>query len=89
MSLSEGNAKTGLEQSPVTDSRKAYVPHKSTVTTHRKSVQSVKSVQIRGKKEPILWRTALQAAVPYRDHPGTPPPSVYQVTHGTALQAAE
>ncbi|MDY3891168.1 MAG: hypothetical protein SOZ26_01290 [Bacteroidaceae bacterium] len=25
----------------------------------------------------------------YRDHPGTPPPSVYQVTHGTALQAAE
>ena len=50
MSLSEGNAKTGLEQSPVTDSRKAYGPHKSTVTTHRKSVQSVLSVQIRGKK---------------------------------------
>ena len=23
------------------------------------------------------------------DYPGTPPPSVYQVTHGTALQAAE
>ena len=45
MSLSEGNAKTGLEQSPVTDSRKAYGPHKSTVTTHRKSVQSVKSVK--------------------------------------------
>ena len=22
-------------------------------------------------------------------YPGTPPPSVYQVTHGTALQAAE
>ena len=45
MSLSEGNAKTGLEQSPVTDSRKAYGPHKSTVTTHRKSVKSVLSVQ--------------------------------------------
>ena len=38
---------------------------------------------------PVLWRTALQAAVPYGDYPGTPPPSVYQVTHGTALQAAE
>ena len=23
------------------------------------------------------------------DFPGTPPPSVYQVTHGTAFQAAE
>ena len=23
------------------------------------------------------------------DYPGTPPPSVYQVTHGTALKAAE
>ena len=23
------------------------------------------------------------------DYPGTPPPSVYQVTHGTAFQAAE
>ena len=40
-----GKCKTGLEQSPVTDSRKAYGPHKSTVTTHRKSVQSVKSVK--------------------------------------------
>ena len=61
MSLSEGNAKTCLEQGPVTDSRKAYGPHKSTVTTHRKSVQSVKSVKSVVKKEPILWRTALQA----------------------------
>ena len=33
--------------------------------------------------------TRFQAAVPYRVYPGTPPPSVYQVTHGTALQAAE
>ena len=47
MSLSEGNAKTFLEQIPVTYSRKAYWPHKSTFTTQRKSVQSV---QIRGKK---------------------------------------
>ena len=38
---------------------------------------------------PVLWRTALQAAVSYRAYPGTPPPSVYQVTHSTALQAAE
>ena len=36
MSLSEGNAKTCLEQSPVTYSRKAYGPHKSTVITQRK-----------------------------------------------------
>ena len=90
MSLSEGNAKTGLEQSPVTDSRKVYGPHKSTVTTHRKSVQSVQSVQSVVKEEtPILWRTALQAEYHIGDYPGTPPPSVYQVTHGTALQAAE
>ena len=45
VSLSEGNAKTGLEQSPLTDSPKAYGPHKSTVTTHRSSVQSVLSVE--------------------------------------------
>ena len=38
---------------------------------------------------PVLWRTALQAEVRIEDYPGTPPPSVYQVTHGTALQAAE
>ena len=44
VSLSEGNAKTCLEQSPVTDSPKAYGPHKSTVTTQRKSVLSVLSV---------------------------------------------
>ena len=36
MSMSEGYAKTGLEQSPVTDSRKACGPHKSTATTQRK-----------------------------------------------------
>ena len=54
MSLSEGNAKTCLEQSPVTDSRKAYGPHKSTVTTQRKSVQSVRSVKsVLKKKIPI------------------------------------
>ena len=40
-------------------------------------------------KEPVLWRTALQAEDRIEDHPGTPSPSVYQVTHGTALQAAE
>ena len=38
---------------------------------------------------PVLWRTALQAESHIGDYPGTPPPSVYQVTHGTALQAAE
>ena len=47
VSLSEGNAKTGLEQIPVTYSRKACGPHKSTFTTPRKSVKSVLSVQIR------------------------------------------
>ena len=51
MSRSEGKAKTGLEQIPVTDSRKAYGPHKSTVTTHRKSVQSVLSVESVVKEE--------------------------------------
>ena len=38
---------------------------------------------------PILWRTAFQAEYHVLDYPGTPPPSVYQVTHGTAIQAAE
>ena len=38
---------------------------------------------------PVLWRTALQAEYQVEDYPGTPPPSVYQVTHGSALQAAE
>ena len=38
---------------------------------------------------PILWRTALQAEYHIGAYPGTPPPSVYQVTHGTAFQAAE
>ncbi len=38
---------------------------------------------------PFLWRTALQAEFRVWAYPGTPPPSVYQVTHGTALQAAE
>ena len=40
-------------------------------------------------KESVLWRTALQAEDRIEDYPGTPPTSVYQVTHGTALQAAE
>ena len=33
--------------------------------------------------------TRFQAEYRVEDYPGTPPPSVYQVTHGTALQAAE
>ena len=44
VSLLEGNAKTCLEQIPVTYSRKANWPHKSTFTTQRKSVKSVLSV---------------------------------------------
>ena len=38
---------------------------------------------------PVLWRTTLQAEYRVEDYPGTPPSSVYQVTHGTAFQAAE
>ena len=70
MSLSEGNAKTGLEQSPVTDSRKAYGPHKSTVTTHRKSVQSVKSVKSVVK---IRTTSALVPGGHYFEIPGATP----------------
>ena len=44
---------------------------------------------LRISSAPILWRTALQAEYRVWDYPGTPPPSVYQVTHGTAFQAAE
>ena len=33
--------------------------------------------------------TRFQAEYHIGNYPGTPPPSVYQVTHGTALQAAE
>ena len=44
---------------------------------------------LRINSAPVLWRTALQAEYQVWDYPGTPPPSVYQVTHGTALQAAE
>ena len=40
-------------------------------------------------KPPILWRTAFQAEYYIGDCPGTPPSLVYQVTHGTAFQAAE
>ena len=58
-------------------------------------VQEVQEVQIRpirpirGRNLPVLWRTALQAEYHVGDYPGTPPPSVYQVTQSTALQAAE
>ena len=48
---------------------------------HRKAINK--------NKHPVLWRTAFQAEYRVEDYPGTPPPSVYQVTHGTALQAAE
>ena len=42
-------------------------------------------------KAPPLSSSVLPSRQQYRmwDYPGTPPPSVYQVTHGTALQAAE
>ena len=49
--MSEGNAKTGLEQSPVTDSRKACGPHKSTVTTQRK-IRPIRSIRVKKKKHP-------------------------------------
>ena len=49
--------------------------------------RSIRPIRVRNK--PILWRTALQAEYSVYHYPGTPPPSVYQVTHGTALQAAE
>lgn len=45
--MSEGNAKTSLEQSPMRESPRPIGLHKSTVTTQRKSVQSVISVPIR------------------------------------------
>ena len=40
-------------------------------------------------KAPPLSSSVLPSRQQYRmwDYPGTPPPSVYQVTHGTALQA--
>ena len=44
---------------------------------------------LRINSAPVLWRTALQAEYQVWDYPGTPTPSVYQVTYGTALQAAE
>ena len=37
----------------------------------------------------VTQSTALQAEYGVYRLPGTPPSSVYQVTHGTALQAAE
>ena len=42
-------------------------------------------------KAPPLSSSVLPSRQQYRmwDYPGTPPPSVYQVTHGTAFQAAE
>ncbi len=48
---------------------------------HRKAINIDKPL--------VLWRTALQAEYHVGDYPGTPPSSVYQVTHGTAFQAAE
>ena len=42
---------------------------------------------IRGKKSSGVLPSRQQYLI--EDYPGTPPPSVYQVTHGTAFQAAE
>ena len=44
-----------------------------------------------GVEAPLLSCGVLPSRQQYHigDYPGTPPPSVYQVTHGTALQAAE
>ena len=43
------------------------------------------------KDKPSLSSGVLPSRQQYNigDYPGTPPPSVYQVTHGTAFQAAE
>ena len=43
------------------------------------------------KDKPSLSSGVLPSRQQYliEDYPGTPPPSVYQVTQGTALQAAE
>ena len=53
-----------------------------------RSIRSIRS--IRGKRI-IVYPLAYcpPGRVSYRAYPGTPPPSVYQVTHGTAFQAAE
>ena len=59
MSLSEGNAKTGLEQILVTDSRKAYGPHKSTVITQRKIRKIRKIRPIRKIRDKIKTACAL------------------------------
>ena len=49
---------------------------------HRKAIN---------KDKPSLSSGVLPSRQQYHIgvYPGTPPPSVYQVTHGTALQAAE
>ena len=54
-----------------------------------KRIGLVAAIRQKPGKIHVLWRTALQAEDRIEDYPGTPPPSVYQVTHGTALQAAE
>ena len=53
-----------------------------------RSIRSIRS--IRGKRI-IVYPLAYcpPGRVSYRAYPGTPPPSVYQVTRGTAFQAAE
>ena len=54
-----------------------------------KRIGLVAAIRQKPGKIHVLWRTALQAEDRIEDYPGTPPLSVYQVTHGTALQAAD
>ena len=52
-----------------------------------KRIGLVAAIRQKPGKIHVLWRTALQAEDRIEDYPGTPPWAVYQVTHGTGIQA--
>ena len=73
-------ARKALKQAWICSAR--HISTLSGLCIHRKAIN---------KDKPSLSFGVLPSRQQYHigDYPGTPPPSVYQVTRGTALQAAE
>ena len=75
-------------QLPEKSLKQAWIFSVSHIITPSRSCIHRKAIN---KDKPSLSSGVLPSRQQYHigDYPGTPPPSVYQVTHGTALQAAE
>ena len=75
-------------QLPEKSLKQAWIFSVSHIITPSRSCIHRKAIN---KDKPSLSSGVLPSRQQYHigGYPGTPPPSVYQVTHGTALQAAE